>query len=417
MGRFGREAMRRWKISSPAAFDALRDPAAYFNHIDAHSTALVEQLARGDLARHGGQRDLRFWIDQQSRSLLESMPHPPREHTFLDDIGDEAIDPRGRFLAGRMPQRPHELWTLLEDPTVPAILFQLELRAWYETLPRAPWIEQTNLPLPLFESENPGELVRVGGLRRPEIRQWPEATVVGIQRGSDLEDAFQVLADATTAERSWASGGYIDRSEGGLVLPPWRDDSSEPDADELALMVGDCGPLQRGTEYVVTAGRPRVVDFHAVSWNIGSPRRERRVRPWLLLDVDGVLLREGTATDHLSPKTLRQLDLLRQRYDFAWATSWEGSANTLLRGSGQEPWPVVRVVSAAGNDPDGYDSARVVPILAFVGDRPFAWVDDQIGRRDADALTHECDCLVVRPNPRRGLDDDHVDRLLAWAQS
>lgn len=162
MGRFGREAMRRWKISSPAAFDALRDPAAYFNHIDAHSTALVEQLARGDLARHGGQRDLRFWIDQQSRSLLESMPHPPREHTFLDDIGDEAIDPRGRFLAGRMPQRPHELWTLLEDPTVPAILFQLELRAWYETLPRAPWIEQTNLPLPLFESENPGELVRVG---------------------------------------------------------------------------------------------------------------------------------------------------------------------------------------------------------------------------------------------------------------
>lgn len=83
------------------------------------SPVLAEQLARGDMACHGGQRDLHFWIEQQSQSLLESMPPPPREDTFLDDLGDEAIDPRGRFVAGGMPHRPHELWMLLEDPTVP----------------------------------------------------------------------------------------------------------------------------------------------------------------------------------------------------------------------------------------------------------------------------------------------------------
>lgn len=415
MDRFGREAMRRWKISSPAAFDALRDPAAYFNHIDVHYSALVEQLARGDMARHGGQRDLRFWIEQQSQSLLESMPHPPREATFLDDLCDEAIDPRGRFVAGGMSHRPHELWMLLEDPAVPASRFQLELRAWYETLPRAPWTEQTTLPLPLFEPEVSGEIVRDGGLRRPEIRQWPEATVLSVRRGGDLEDAFQILADATTSERPWASGGYVDRSEGGLVLPPWRDDGSEPDPDELALMIRDCGPLQRGVEYVVTDHRPRVVDFHAVSWAVGSPRRDGSTRPWLLLDIDGVLLPEGSGASELAQSTLRRLDLLAQRFDLAWATSWESSANTLLAGTGHAEWPVIPVVSGARNDPDGYDSARVVPVLEFVGDRPFAWVDDQVGRRDAATLAAEHDCLVLRTNPRRGLEDSQVERLLNWA--
>lgn len=414
MDRFGREAIRRWKLSSPRAFDALRDPVTFFEHLDAHCRAVVEHHAREDGTnddRHGS----RFAIEQRAQNLLESMPYPSHEETFRDTFTDECLDPRGRFLAGEMPHRPHELWLLLEDPAITAHRFQEALQAWYETLPRAPWIEQTNVPLPLFDPETSGELVRAGGLRRPEIRQWPEATVVGIQRGSDLEDAFQVLADATTDERTWASGGYVDRSEGGLVLPPWRDDGSEPNADALALMIRECGPLQRGVEYVVTGGRLSVVDFHAVSWAIGASPNARPARPLLLLDVDGVLLREGSGEDELSPTMLRRLALLAQRFDLAWATSWESSANTLLRGSGHASWPVVPVVSGAGNDPDGYDSARVVPILEFVGDQPFAWVDDQVGRRDAATLAAERDCLVLRPNPRRGLDDDHVDRLLGWA--
>lgn len=416
MDRFGREAIRRWKLSSPRAFDALRDPVAFFEHLDAHCRAVVDDHARAGSTTDDGH-SLRLLAEQRSQGLLESMPYPPHEETFRDTFTNECLDPRGRFLAGEMPHRPHGLWTLLEDPAVTAHRFMEALRRWYETLPRAPWIEQTNVPMPLFEPEASGELVRAGGLRRPEIWQWPEATVVGIQRGSDLEDAFQVLVDATTSARMWASGGYIDRSEGGLVLPPWRDDGSEPDANEFALMVSDCGPLQRGVEYVVNKGRPRVVDFHAVGWAIGAPRKARCFRPLLLLDVDGVLLREESGEDELSPTMLRRLALLAQRFDLAWATSRESSANTLFQGSDLAPWPVVPVVSDARNDPDGYDSARVTPILEFVGDRSFAWVDDQVGRRDAAALTAERDSLVLRPNPRRGLDDDHVDRLLAWARS
>lgn len=414
MDRFGREALRWWKTTCPQAFDALRDPVAHFEHVDAHCKAVVEQQAGEDAARRGDERDFRFWVEQRSQSLLETMPLPPLEKTFLDDFTDELVDPRGRFVQDGMPHRPHELWRLLEDPAVPARGFQRELEAWYETLPRVPWIEQAGAPLPTFEPEGPGRMVRPGTLRQPEIRRWPEATVLTFRTGG-LEEAFRVLAEATVSGRAWASRGYIDRSERALLLPPWRDDGTEPDADELALMHAECGPLERGTEFVVTQGRPRVVDVHAVTWHVGTPARKRPTKPWLLLDIDGVLLREGTEDDVLSSATLRQLDQLETRFDLAWATSWEGSANFLLEKDDRAPWPVVPVISAAGRTPDGYGNARVAPVLDFVGQRPFAWVDDQLDRGDATTLVADHDCLLLRPNPRRGLSGDDIRRLRDWA--
>lgn len=416
MARFGREALRWWKLSAPSAFDALRDPVTHFEHIDAHCQAVAEQLAREDAARHGDEGALRFWIEQHTQSLLETMPLPPREETFLDECTEELVDPQGRFLHKEMPLRPHPLWALLEDPAVPASRFQRELRAWYETLPRAPWVEQAGGPMPVFEPNGSGELVRAGTLRQPEIRRWPQATVLTF-RARGLEEAFQVLADATASGRAWAGGGYVDRSERSLVLLPWRDDGSEPDASELALMHAECGPLERGMEFVVTAGRPRVVDFHAVTWEMGTPARERRVKPWLLLDVDGVLLAEGAGKDVLDASLVAELDLLADRYELAWATSWESSANTLLKQAGRSMWPVVPLTDRASRDPDGYGSPRVIPVLDFVGQRPFAWVDDQLDRGDASMVVAGHDCLLLRPNPRRGLSGEQIQSLHAWVHT
>ena len=81
----------------------------------------------------------------------------------------------------------------------------------------------------------------------------------------------------------------------------------------------------------------------------------------------------------------------------------------------RSPWPVVADVPVLGGDPDGYDGARVAPILEFVGDRPFAWVEDELSRQDASALTADYECLLLRPNPRRGISRDHLDALWAWA--
>lgn len=223
------------------------------------------------------------------------------------------------------------------------------------------------------------------------------------------------MVNGVVEAKSWASSGYVDRSERGLVLPPRRDDGSEPDMAELDTMTRDCGPLVRGTEYVVTDHHPHVVDFHAVSWHLGTDARQRAVKPWLLLDVDGVLLREGAGEDALGPDVLASLDRLGRHYELAWATSWENSANTLLDHSTGGSWPVVPVVSSARRDPDGFDTPRVKPVLDFVGDRPFAWVDDQLGRGDAKRLTADRDCLVLRPNPRHGLTDENIGTLLAWS--
>lgn len=416
MDRFGREAIRRWKMSSPEAFDALRDPVAHFEHVDAHYRAVADQLAREDMDRRGGDRhDVRFWVDQRSQSLLETMPLPPREETFLDDLGEEVTDPRGRFLHEGLPHRPHELWDLLEDPAVPARTFQRELQAWYATLPRAPWVEHAGMPVPLFDPDGPGDLVREMRGNSPEIRSWPEATVLTFHSAGALEDAFQVLIEATDSGRAWAGGDYIDRSERALVLPPWRDDGSEPDPEQLARMSRDCGPLERGIEFVVTDHRPRVVDVHAVSWSAHAPRKAREQKPWLLLDVDGVVLPTSSGVEAISATVLDQLQVLARGYELVWATSWEGSANILLEGTRHSSWPVVPVTSGAGRRPDGYDSPRVAPVLDFVGDRPFAWVDDQLSRRDAAALVASHDCLLLRPNPRIGLTTAHVASLRAWA--
>lgn len=416
MDRFARAALRWWKLSAPTAFDALRDPGAYFDHIDAHYRAVVEQQAREDMTRNGDDGELRFWIEQHTQSLLETMPLPPREETFLDECAEDLVDPQGRFLHKEMPLRPHPLWALLEDPAVPASRFQRELRAWYETLPRAPWVEQAGEPMPVFEPNSSGELVRAGTLRQPEIRRWPDATTLTFRTGG-LEEAFQVLSGATASGRAWAGGGYIDRSERSLVLPPRRDDRSEPDASELALMHAECGPLERGVEFVVTESRPRVVDFHTVAWEVGTPTRVRRVKPWLLLDVDGVLLAEGTGHDVLDASLVGELDLLADRYELAWATSWEGSANTLLKQAGRSAWPVVPLTGRASRDPDGYGSPRVEPVLEFVGQRPFAWVDDQLNRGDASTLAAGHDCLLMRPSPRRGLSGKQIQSLHAWVHT
>lgn len=414
MDRYGREMIRRWKMESPCFYDSLRNPDAYLDHIDQHCRAVVEQEARADAERDPARRDMRFWLDQRTQHFLDSWPMPPREETFLDTFSDLCIDPRGRFVRDAMPRKPHPLWAHLEDPHVTAARFHHELQSWFETLPAVPWIEYAGPPCGLLEADSSGQVMRTGGLWQPEIRCWPSASVLTFHGADDLENAYQVMVDGYVEAKPWASSGYIDRSERGLVLPPRRDDGSEPDIAELDTMTRECGSLERGTEYVVTRHHPYVVDFHAVSWHLSTDARQRSVKPWLLLDVDGVLLREGAGEDVLSLHVLRSLAALAQHYELAWATSWEGSANSLLDHSGEGAWDVVPVVTDAQRNPDGFDSPRVRPVLDFVGDRPFAWVDDQIGRGDAKRLIVDRDCLVLRPNPRHGLTGANVRTLLAW---
>jgi hypothetical protein len=81
--------------------------------------------------------------------------------------------------------------------------------------------------------------------------------------------------------------------------------------------------------------------------------------------------------------------------------------------------PVIRFQEPA--EDDGH--WKWPAIEAFVEDRPFAWVDDELGRADlARAGRRSAPTLLVRIEGMHGLDDVHVvqlerfaDTVRAWA--
>ena len=63
-------------------------------------------------------------------------------------------------------------------------------------------------------------------------------------------------------------------------------------------------------------------------------------------------------------------------------------------------------------------TAKLPSVIAWVGDRPCAWIDDDLGH-DADtwAAGRAIPTLLVHTDMTAGMDRGHVDRLLAWAAS
>ena len=164
-------------------------------------------------------------------------------------------------------------------------------------------------------------------------------------------------------------------------------------------------------------------------------------RPVLLIDVDGVLnpfAREGavpagweshqvqatnpirgtrTYTVVLTREHGAWLTELARDFDLAWATTWEDQANTVI--APLIGLPARLPVAEVGWRMYNYD--KVEGIVALVGDRPAAWIDDEPGwagnewakeRRARGVPT-----LLLVPNQKVGLTRAHVEALQAFAAS
>lgn len=165
------------------------------------------------------------------------------------------------------------------------------------------------------------------------------------------------------------------------------------------------------------------------------------MRPILLMDVDGPLNpfqarwfrhspRHGYAVYQLTPAGGmtyrvvlnpahgRDLDELSNAFDLAWATTWQHDANRLISPLLGLPddLPVVPLRMPAHHV--GRWCWKTDQIADWVGDRPFAWFDDEINRATRDRLAYAPgmgEHLALRIEPHIGLRPTDIERLRVFA--
>ena len=154
--------------------------------------------------------------------------------------------------------------------------------------------------------------------------------------------------------------------------------------------------------------------------------------PILFLDVDGVISLFGFAPDagslpgplhriegvaHCIPEDLgERLVRLAEAFELVWATGWEERANEHLPFILKLPFRDLPCLVFDGRAVFGTAHWKVEAIDEYAGDRPAAWVDDN--------LTEECHAwaggraaptLLVETRPEEGLTEGQVEDLLTWA--
>jgi hypothetical protein len=156
-------------------------------------------------------------------------------------------------------------------------------------------------------------------------------------------------------------------------------------------------------------------------------------RPILAVDVDGVISLFGFEEDLSdAPGELKLIDgmlhcislaagerlrRLAAHYDLAWATGWEERANEHLSPMLGLP-NNLPTLTFGGRAVFGSAHWKVDALDEYGGDRPLAWIDDNI---DETCITwangRRAPTLLVHTDSDRGLEEAHVDVLIGWVES
>jgi hypothetical protein len=95
-----------------------------------------------------------------------------------------------------------------------------------------------------------------------------------------------------------------------------------------------------------------------------------------------------------------------------WGTTWNYRAQTVF--GPLLDLPTMNVLELGPLPRNG--TRKLAAVQAFVGTRPFAWVDDELFDDAREwARQRAQPTLLIRPSPGVGLTRAHVEELLAFA--
>jgi hypothetical protein len=155
-------------------------------------------------------------------------------------------------------------------------------------------------------------------------------------------------------------------------------------------------------------------------------------RPILFVDVDGVLSLFGFTPDvrelpgplhwidgvaHCIPDSVgERLVRLADSFELVWATGWEERANEHLPFLLGLPFQDLPCLVFDGRAVFGSAHWKLDAIDEYAGDRPAAWIDDNIDATCRGwAEARSAPTLIVQTLSAEGLTDEHVEELLEWA--
>jgi hypothetical protein len=157
-----------------------------------------------------------------------------------------------------------------------------------------------------------------------------------------------------------------------------------------------------------------------------------RQPPILFVDVDGVISLFGFAPGdgtlpgplywidgvaHCIPEEIgERLRSVAEEFELVWATGWEERANEHLPFLLKLPFRDLPSLTFDGRAVFGSAHWKLDAIDEYAGDRPAAWIDDNIDDTClAWARAREAPTLIVETESSKGMTDEHVTLLLAWA--
>ncbi|MFE7223507.1 HAD domain-containing protein [Nocardioides sp. NPDC057577] len=171
--------------------------------------------------------------------------------------------------------------------------------------------------------------------------------------------------------------------------------------------------------------------------------------PYLLLDIDGVLIPFPRADD-LTPATHVHHDVVPAGRSAdnpvtvwldpthgpmlselfctglvvpAWCTSWREDASNLIGPLlGLSPMPYIDLpqLPITTSHPNGYLWKRDY-VDNWLADAPAVWIDDDFSSLDqewaAERTTRGAATLLVQPEPHVGLQPEHLAEVMAWVRA